>query len=122
MQPAFSLQALLGLRLRPEVRPVAAPTVYVKISQLSLLALFLVILCISAKAQCVGNDTCVPQVPRVLKFAGVLKDPAGKPRTGTVGITFSIYRDSSGGAALWQESQNVQLDQQGRYTVLLGSF
>jgi hypothetical protein len=37
-----------------------------------------------------------------------------------VGITFSIYSDAVGGTALWQESQNVQIDQQGRYATLLG--
>jgi len=47
-----------------------------------------------------------------------LKNSAGQG--GTVGITFAIYSDSSGGAALWQESQNVRVDQQGRYAALLG--
>ena len=56
----------------------------------------------------------------MVKFSGVLKDAAGKPHTGIVGITFAIYAESSGGAPLWQETQNVQLDQQGRYAVFLG--
>src|SRR4029077_6850521 len=60
-------------------------------------------------------------VPRLVKFAGTLKDELGKPRTGVVGITFAIYKDQEGGAALWLETQNVELDEQGRYTVLLGS-
>ena len=45
----------------------------------------------------------------------------GNPLTGVVGINFSMYSDSTGGAPLWQEVQNVRLDQQGRYTVLLGT-
>src|SRR4029077_17626304 len=60
-------------------------------------------------------------VPRLVKFAGTLKDEVGKPRTGGVGITYAIYKDQEGGAALWLETQNVELDEQGRYTVLLGS-
>ena len=32
-----------------------------------------------------------PAVPRVTYFSGVLQDRAGKPQTGTVGITFSLY-------------------------------
>jgi hypothetical protein len=60
-------------------------------------------------------------VPRLVKFAGVLKDELGKPRTGVVGVTFAIYKEQEGGAALWLETQNVELDDQGRYTVLLGS-
>jgi len=60
-------------------------------------------------------------VPRLMKVAGTFKDDQGKPRTGIVGVTFAIYKDQEGGAALWLETQNVQLDEQGRYTVLLGA-
>jgi len=59
-------------------------------------------------------------VPRVTYFSGAVKDAAGAPRTGTVGIAFSLYEEPQGGAALWTEIQNVPLDDQGRYTVLLG--
>jgi hypothetical protein len=60
-------------------------------------------------------------VPRLVKFAGAFKDELGKPRTGVVGVTFALYKDQEGGAALWLETQNVELDEQGHYTVLLGS-
>src|SRR5216684_7839740 len=60
-------------------------------------------------------------VPRLVKFAGTLKDELGKPRAGVVGVTFALYKEQEGGAALWLETQNVELDEQGRYTVLLGS-
>src|SRR5882672_2211265 len=60
-------------------------------------------------------------VPRLVKFAGTMKDELGKSRTGVVGVTFAIYKEQEGGAALWLEAQNVELDEQGRYTVLLGS-
>ncbi len=65
----------------------------------------------------------LPQVvvPRLVKFSGVLKDSSGKPLSGVVGVTFSIYKDQEGGAALWMETQNVQLDEQGHYTVPLGA-
>ena len=62
-----------------------------------------------------------PAVPRVTYFSGVLQDRAGKPQTGTVGITFSLYEEEQGGAALWSEVQNVPVDEQGRYTALLGA-
>ncbi len=72
-------------------------------------------------AQCTnGESVCHQAVPHLMKVNGVLKDSAGQPRTGMVGITFSIYRESNGGAPLWQEVQNVQLDQSGHYEVLLG--
>src|SRR6266853_4743921 len=60
-------------------------------------------------------------VPRLVKFAGVLQDEQGKARTGVVGVTFAIYKEQEGGAALWLETQNLELDEQGRYTVLLGT-
>jgi len=60
-------------------------------------------------------------VPRLVKFAGTLKDEQGKARTEVVGVTFAVYKEQEGGAALWLETQNVELDEQGHYTVLLGS-
>ena len=60
-------------------------------------------------------------VPRLVQFSGVLKNDAGRPQTGTVGVTFALYKDQEGGAPLWLETQNVQADNKGNYTVLLGS-
>ena len=72
-----------------------------------------------ASAQCSDiASTCAAGVPHLIRFRGVLKNSVGQP--GKVGITFAIYSDSIGGAALWQESQNVRIDEQGRYAVLLG--
>jgi hypothetical protein len=58
---------------------------------------------------------------RLVQFGGTLKDAQGQILTGVQGVTFSIYKDSQGGAALWQENQNVQFDAQGRYSTLLGA-
>ena len=60
-------------------------------------------------------------VPPLVNYSGVLKDVNGKPLTGTVGATFYIYKDSEGGAPLWTETQNLQLDTSGHYSVMLGS-
>jgi hypothetical protein len=60
-------------------------------------------------------------VPSVVKFSDTLTDVNGKPLTGVVGVTFSLYKDSQGGAPLWLETQNVQPDKNGHYTVMLGS-
>ncbi len=60
-------------------------------------------------------------VPRLVKFSGVVKDDGGLPRSGVVGLSFSVYKSQEGGSALWMETQNVELDAQGNYTVLLGS-
>ena len=61
-------------------------------------------------------------VPRLMKFSGVLHDAAGKPLTGTVEITFSLYSTEGEGDALWFETQSVQADELGRYTALLGAM
>src|SRR5712692_10518820 len=47
-------------------------------------------------------------VPRLVKFAGTFKDEQGQPRTGMVGVTFALYKEQQGGAALWLETQNVE--------------
>ena len=60
-------------------------------------------------------------LPRLVAFGGVLRDGKGQPLIGVVGVTFSMYKDQQGGAPLWTENQNVQLDEQGRYSVLLGA-
>src|SRR5579864_6679969 len=60
-------------------------------------------------------------VPSLVKFAGLLSDDAGHPKTGIVGVTFGLYKDQQGGAPLWLETQNVHADANGRYTVMLGA-
>lgn len=60
-------------------------------------------------------------VPRLIKFSGTLKDAKGQPKSGVAGVTFAIYAEQEGGAALWMETQNVTLDEGGHYTALLGA-
>ncbi len=60
-------------------------------------------------------------VPPLVNFSGVLSDGNGKALTGMVGVTFYLYQDQQGGSPLWLETQNVQPDKAGHYTVLLGS-
>src|ERR1700680_3491573 len=60
-------------------------------------------------------------VPHLVKFSGNVKDLNGKPLTGIAGLTFALYKEDRGGAVLWLETQNVQLDNSGRYSVMLGA-
>jgi hypothetical protein len=60
-------------------------------------------------------------VPQLIKFSGVLLDHQGQPLKGPVGVTFSLYAQQSGDSPLWMETQNVELDARGVYTVLLGA-
>ena len=69
--------------------------------------------------QSVANDG-VP-VPPLVSFSGVLADIHGKPLTGVAGVTFRLFKEQQGGTPLWVEIQNVQPDENGHYTVMLGS-
>ena len=60
-------------------------------------------------------------VPQVVNFSGVLTDLNGKPLTNITGVTFLLYKEEQGGAPLWIETQNVQPDKTGHYSVMLGS-
>jgi hypothetical protein len=60
-------------------------------------------------------------LPRLVRFGGTVRDASGNPLTGVVGITFALYSEQSGGAALWLETQNITADSNGRYTALLGA-
>ncbi|HZU27274.1 MAG TPA: tail fiber domain-containing protein [Bryobacteraceae bacterium] len=60
-------------------------------------------------------------VPHLVNFNGAVRDTAGKPLAGPQALTFSIYADTTSRTPLWQETQSVQTDEQGRYTVHLGA-
>ena len=60
-------------------------------------------------------------LPRLVRFGGTVKDLNGNLLTGVVGITFALYSEQTGGAALWLETQNVTADSNGHYVALLGS-
>ena len=75
--------------------------------------------CLCAQQASPAGSSAV--VPPVVKFSGVLTDVNNKPVTGTVGVTFSLYQESEGGAPLWVETQNVTPDKTGHYSVMLGS-
>jgi hypothetical protein len=45
----------------------------------------------------------------------------GLPVAPVESVTFSVYSEETGGTPFWQETQNVNLDAESRYTALLGS-
>jgi len=67
-----------------------------------------------------ATDTKAPAPARAVKFGGVLKDHAGHPLTGTVGVLFSIYEEETG-TRVWQEVQNVEVDRHGFFAATVGS-
>ena len=60
-------------------------------------------------------------VPRLISFTGAIKDAAGKPVSGPISITFSLYAEQEGGTPLWSETQVAEADAQGNYSVHLGA-
>jgi len=68
-----------------------------------------------------ASTPCTSVVPRLVKFSGIVKDSAGRAHSGTFDLTFALYELQEGGNPLWVETQSVQADEQGRYTVLLGA-
>jgi hypothetical protein len=71
----------------------------------------------------VAQNTTAPEgvVPRLINFSGKVVDVQRKPLPGVAGATFAIYKDQEGGVPLSMETQNVQADKTGRYTVQLGA-
>src|SRR5215469_5449578 len=67
------------------------------------------------------SSAVAAEVPRLIKFSGTLLDAQNRPLEGPVGVTFALYAQQSGDAALWLEAQNVKPDGNGDYTVLLGA-
>jgi Chaperone of endosialidase len=60
-------------------------------------------------------------VPRLMRISNSFHPANGQPAAPVEGVTLSIYRDEREGAPLWQEAQNVSVDSEGRYSVLLGA-
>jgi hypothetical protein len=85
------------------------------------LLLMVVVFCLSSGLGQEPSTSNTVAVPHLVRFSRAVKDVAGKPLTGTVGVTFALYRDQDSGAPLWLETQNVAMDDSGRYTVSLGA-
>jgi hypothetical protein len=59
-------------------------------------------------------------VPQLINYQGLLTNASGTAISGNQSIKFSIYSASTGGTALWTETQSVSV-QDGLFNVLLGS-
>ena len=60
-------------------------------------------------------------IPHMINYQGVLTDDAGNPLNDSCDLTFSIYRYSTGGSALWSETHTGVSVQDGLFNVILGS-
>jgi hypothetical protein len=58
---------------------------------------------------------------RLVPISGVLSDGRGQPISGSVAVTFELFDSQLDGTLLWTETQQVEADGRGRYTVYLGA-
>ena len=84
------------------------------------LATFLLCSVLCAQQTAVSSPSTAV-VPRLVNFSGKAVDAQGKAIAGIAGVTFAIYREESGGAPLWLETQNIHPDAKGNYTAQLGA-
>jgi hypothetical protein len=59
--------------------------------------------------------------PRVVRLTGTFAPANGQPSGPVEAVTLAIYAQETGGTPLWQETQYVAVDTEGRYSVLLGA-
>ena len=70
----------------------------------------------------VAQQASTITVPNLISYSGTVKDAQGNAVTSsTVGVAFAVYSQQEDGVPIWQETQNVNTDAGGRYSVLLGS-
>ena len=77
----------------------------------------------AGQSNAANSASATATVPRLVRFNGTLPERRGSSPAATAAarVTFSIYEEQAGGAALWSEVQDVRHDAQGRYSVLLGA-
>jgi hypothetical protein len=109
--------SLLGLNARAKI---SAMRGFMKVHAKSIAVFVLCASLISVAQQTMSTDVSVT-VPPLVNYSGVLKDVNGKPLHSMSGVTFYLYKESEGGSPVWMETQNVQPDANGHYSVLLGS-
>lgn len=60
-------------------------------------------------------------IPHLINYQGMLTDDGGNPLNTPQNLTFRIYNVESGGASLWDETQNNVPVEEGLFSVILGS-
>jgi endosialidase-like protein len=68
-----------------------------------------------------SSRTAATSVPRVMHVSGVFAPANGQPAGAVESVTIAIYAEETGGTPLWEETQQVTIDSNGRYSILLGA-
>jgi hypothetical protein len=92
-------------------------------------ALFVVAVFLSAAPALSAQDTqsgrshpqTVASVPRLIRITGSLTPASGRALAQVETITLRLYAQEASDTVLWEETQHVMPDADGRYSVLLGS-
>ena len=66
-------------------------------------------------------STALAAIPSVINYQGKLTDASDNPLTGSYNFVFKIYDVSTGGTALWSETQNNVVVTNGAFNTMLGS-
>ncbi|WP_148209996.1 hypothetical protein [Candidatus Korobacter versatilis] len=83
---------------------------------LQVVCLAVLLCCVAFAQETMQASSAQPVVPHLIRFTGQVKAASG-----TVGITFSLHKAQEDSKPLWIETQNVKLDADGKYSVLLGA-
>ena len=59
--------------------------------------------------------------PRLVNLSGIFQPANGQPAAGVHAVTLAIYTEETGGSPVWEETQSVAVDAEGRYTLLIGA-
>jgi hypothetical protein len=87
----------------------------------SLVSLYGIVALGAQQPQAPGGAALVP-VPRLVWFSGTFHPANGLPLAPVETVAVSVYRDREGGDAVWQETQTVAIESDGRDSLLLGSM
>jgi hypothetical protein len=79
------------------------------------------LLCAAMSAQQSGPGPADTIVPQLVTISGLATDIQGKVISGAAGATFAIYKAQYEGVPLWLETQNIQANSEGNFSVHLGA-
>jgi len=86
-----------------------------------LTAVSVLVCAVGLEAQQTQASAPITTVPRVVRITTSFHPANGLSAGPVESVTLSIYKDEQGGIPLWQETQNVSVDGEGRYSALMGS-
>ena len=66
-------------------------------------------------------STPATSVPRLIQISGVYHPADGQPAAPVETVTVVLYAEETEGTPLWQETQSISVDGEGRYSLLLGA-